>query len=58
MKFIYRGVTFDVPIAGTSSIKTGEIGMFRGKSYALKTSPMSFHQPTEELVYRGVRYTR
>jgi len=58
MKFIYRGVHFNSSVAGSPSVKTGEIGTFLGKQYVLKSPQVHFRKPTEELIYRGVRYTR
>jgi hypothetical protein len=36
---------------------TSETLTFRGKSYAQKQYTAAMRQPTEELTYRGIRYT-
>ena len=38
--------------------ETTETATFRGQSYVRKQYTVAFRQPTEELTYRGVRYSR
>jgi hypothetical protein len=58
MQLIYRGVSFYGLVAGIPSVKTGDTGTFLGKTYPMKHAQLNFQQPTAELIYRGVRYTR
>lgn len=58
MKLTYRGISFNTLVAGLPVMATEETGVFLGQSYALKQSSTRLRQPSEELVYRGVRYAR
>ncbi|HEY9886925.1 MAG TPA: DUF4278 domain-containing protein [Candidatus Obscuribacterales bacterium] len=58
MKMIYRGVSFDSLVAGSPAAATEQTGTFLGSAYPIKQSQVAFRQPSEELTYRGVRYSR
>ncbi len=58
MNLTYRGASYQPSILDVPSVETGEERMFLGKTYKIKQPQLSFRQSTEELVYRGVRYTR
>ncbi len=58
MQFIYRGISFQAPIAGTEAPVTEQTGTFLGKTYKMKQSQAVQRQATTELTYRGVRYSR
>ena len=58
MQLTYRGVSFETFISGSPSIATEETGTFLGKRYPIKQSQVVYRQPSSELVYRGVAYTR
>lgn len=58
MKMTYRGVTYNALVAGCPATATEQCGTFLGKPYAMKQPQQHLRQPSEELIYRGVRYSR
>jgi len=58
MNLTYRGVSFTSLVAGVPATETTQTGTFLGKPYVMKQPQVSFRQPTEELIYRGVPYSR
>ncbi|MBE7384749.1 MAG: DUF4278 domain-containing protein [Leptolyngbya sp. SIO1E4] len=58
MNFTYRGITYQSSINGTEAPITEQTGTFLGKHYQMKQTQVAQRQPSVELTYRGVRYSR
>lgn len=59
MQLKYRGISYTASVTEDRGEGTERVGVYRRK---LTTTPQpakpSFRKPSEELIYRGVRYTR
>ncbi|NER81689.1 MAG: DUF4278 domain-containing protein [Leptolyngbya sp. SIO1D8] len=58
MELKYRGVSYQTDISGDQAAPNEQIGTSRGGSNQTKSRKSPLRQPGEELIYRGVRYTR
>lgn len=58
MELKYRGISYDAFASGGQTIETQQMGIYRSIPYRTKSVKASLHQPGEEFIYRGVRYTR
>ena len=59
MQLSFLGQSYEATLPTVEAMETGETGTFLGKSYARKQYTISQRQqPTTELTYRGVRYSR
>lgn len=58
MQLTFLGKSYSALIAGSPAQETGETGTFLGKRYAMRQGQVAHRQPTTELTYRGVRYSR
>lgn len=58
MELKYRGTTYQASALGEQSPLTEQVGVRRGAAFPMKLVKNSLHRPGNELIYRGVRYTR
>lgn len=59
MHLTYRGQAYAASMPAIDGTPTGEIAIFRGRSYRMKQfNTANRHQPGDKLTYRGVRYSR
>ncbi|MBF2034714.1 MAG: DUF4278 domain-containing protein [Leptolyngbyaceae cyanobacterium T60_A2020_046] len=58
MNLIYRGHAYHAPIAGIDAIESPQSATFLGRAYRIKHAPMRQPAVGEQLIYRGVRYSR
>jgi hypothetical protein len=59
MELTFLGQRYETSMPPVEAIETNETGTFLGKRYVKKQFNVTQrHQPTAELTYRGVRYTR
>ncbi|MEO1067846.1 MAG: DUF4278 domain-containing protein [Cyanobacteria bacterium J06638_6] len=58
MELTYRGKSYEVSTPDVEATLTGEKATFLGKSYNRKQYNVSTRQPSVELTYRGIRYSR
>jgi hypothetical protein len=57
MKLSFLGQSYEAATPAIEATETTETATFLGKPYARKQYRVALRQPTEELTYRGVRYT-
>jgi hypothetical protein len=57
MKRSFLGQSYEASTPAIEATATSETATFLGKPYARKQYTVALRQPTEELTYRGVRYT-
>ncbi len=58
MKLSFLGKAYEASTPAIDAMPTGETATFLGHSYACKIFTVAHHQPSTELTYRGVHYTR
>lgn len=58
MKLSFLGQSYEASIAPVEAVETSETATFLGKQYNRKEFTVALRQPTAELTYRGVRYSR
>lgn len=58
MKLAFLGQSYEAAIAPIDAIATTETATFLGQQYTRKQFTVTLRQPTAELTYRGVRYSR
>jgi hypothetical protein len=58
MKLFFLGQSYDASVPAIAATETNETAMFLGQPYVRKQYNVAMRQPTEELIYRGVRYSR
>jgi hypothetical protein len=58
MELTYRGKSYDISTLDLEAALTGEKATFLGQSYNRKQYNIITRQPSVELTYRGVRYSR
>lgn len=58
MQLSFLGQSYEASMPVVDATETNETATFLGKRYVRKQFNVSFRQPTAELTYRGVRYSR
>lgn len=59
MEFKYRGITYQSSFLAEQTSESRQIGLLRRRTAQVEQSlKQSLRKPSEELIYRGVRYTR
>ncbi|MEO1095691.1 MAG: DUF4278 domain-containing protein [Cyanobacteria bacterium J06638_28] len=58
MELKYRGTTYQASTLGEQSTLIEQVSVRRGAALPMKSVKNSLHRPGNELIYRGVRYTR
>jgi len=58
MQLSFLGQTYEASVTRIDAMETREKATFLGQQYTRKQVTAALHQPTAELTYRGVRYSR
>ena len=58
MKLSFLGQSYEATVTPIEALATGEPATFLGQQYTRKQVIAAMRQPTAELTYRGVRYSR
>jgi len=58
MKLSFLGQAYEATVTPVDAMETSETATFLGQQYTRKQVTAALRQPTAELTYRGVRYSR
>ena len=58
MKLSFLGQSYEATVTPIEALETSETATFLGQQYTRKQVIAAMRQPTAELTYRGVRYSR
>ena len=58
MKLSFLGQSYEASVTPVETMATSETATFLGQQYTRKHVTVALRQPTAELSYRGVRYSR